>query len=333
MIEIVSPHLLPHDIRVNRAGTKVVASFGLWEADISNLGDPATWTITNHSCELAAQIPSPFGPLHTLTLNKGLSLCADLRPNASGITTFAGTPLQASLIWPPLSHSPDFNADDTRVCVGDQAGGTSANWAPVPTTRIIDLTQSPPQIVGEVEGSGHGVDWFRTADGREFVLHSNEGGSSGIPGQAVGGDTCQPYPRPFSLGWGFEVFVSEVTGDLARRTSMLHLAINDPQYCAIRQASGRDPSVAHHMVDNPHNAKFAAVNFGVAGLRVFDIRNPIFDIENPLAPKEVAYFNHGPLVHAGISYYDAARGLLYVPSSAGFQVLEFQPQVRAKLGL
>jgi hypothetical protein len=212
------------------------------------------------------------------------------------------------------------------VYVGDQAGGTSANWSPVPKVRIIDVAQSPPQILSEVEGSGHSLDWFRTADGKEWVLAANEGGSAGVPGQAAGGDTCQPHPRPFSLGWGFEVFVNEVTGDNGKRESMLKLAINEPQFCAIRQASGRDPWVSFHTVDNPLNAKFAAVSFGVAGLRVFDIRNP-------KEPREVAYFNQGPLVHAGVSHYDAARGLLYVPSSAGFRVLEIQPQVRAKLGL
>src|SRR5215831_1832450 len=44
----VPVRLLPHDIRINHAGTKVYASFGLWEADISNLHDPKTWSVTDH---------------------------------------------------------------------------------------------------------------------------------------------------------------------------------------------------------------------------------------------------------------------------------------------
>ena len=44
----IPTRLVPHDIRVNREGTKVYASFGLWEADISNLLDPSTWKITDH---------------------------------------------------------------------------------------------------------------------------------------------------------------------------------------------------------------------------------------------------------------------------------------------
>jgi hypothetical protein len=63
-----------------------------------------------------------------------------------------------------------------------------------------------------------------------------------------------------------------------------------------------------------------------AGLRIFDIRQPA-------KPLEVAYFNHGSLVHAGVGHYDAARGLLYVAGSSGFWVLEIEPQVRTHLGL
>jgi hypothetical protein len=325
----VPTRLLPHDIRVNREGTKVYASFGLWEADITNLHDPSTWKVTDHRCELAAQQPGPWSDVHLESLNAELSLCVDAtNPNPLGANyTLGASPLQASLLWPSLSHSPDLNGEDTRLYVGDQAGGTSAKWAPVAKVRIIDVAKSKPMILGEVDGPGHGLDWFRSGFGREYVLHSNEGGSAGIPGQAAGGDTCKPYPRPFSLGWAFEAFVSDVTRpDRARNVSMLRLAINEPEFCDVRRASGSDPWVSYHMVDNPYNAKFAAVSFGSAGLRIFDIRLPTF-------PREVAYFNHGPLVHAGVSHYDAARGLLYVPGGSGFWVLEIESQVRTRLGL
>jgi hypothetical protein len=320
--------LLPHDIRVNREGTKVYGSFGVWEADISNLHDPSTWKVTDHRCELAAQQPGPWAEVHRQALKAGLSLCADAaHPNPMGANYMVGaSPLQASLLWPQLAHSPDLNADDTRLYVGDQAGGTSGVWAPVAKVRIIDVTQSPFKIVGELEGPGHGLDWFR-ASGREYVLHSNEGGSTGIMNQPVGGDTCKPYPRPFSLGWGFEVFVGEVTQpDQARNVSMLKLAINDPEFCDVRKASGNDPWIAYHLIDNPLDAKFAAVNFGSAGLRIFDIRQPS-------NPSEVAYFNHGSPLHAGVGYYDAARGLIYAAGGSGFWVLKIEPQVRKRLGL
>jgi len=323
----ISVRQLPHDIRVNHAGTRVYASFGLWEADLTNLHDPSTWTVTDHRCELAAQVPGPWAEVHRQSLKAGLSLCVDAsRPNPSGANyMLAASPLQASLLWPTLSHSPDLNADDTRLYVGDQAGGTGANWAPVPKVRIIDVTKSPFKILGEVEGAGHGLDWFH-ASGREYVLYSNE---VGVPelGHPDKGDTCKPYPRPFSLGWAFEAYISDVTRpDRARDVSMLQLAINEPEFCNVRRAAGLDPSIAYHLIDNPFDAKFAAVNFGSAGLRIFNIRQP-------KTPSEVAYFNHGSLVHAGVGYYDSQRGLIYAAGNSGFWVLEIEPQVRARLGL
>jgi hypothetical protein len=74
------------------------------------------------------------------------------------------------------------------------------------------------------------------------------------------------------------------------------------------------------------NAKFAAMNFGDAGLRIFDIRDP-------LKPVEVAYFNHGSPVHAGVGHYDSERKLIYFSDAGGFKVLQIEPQVRAQLKL
>ena len=318
----------PHDIRVNHTGTKVYASFGLWDADITNLKDPSSWKVTDHRCEIAAQIPGPWQEVHRQSLKAGRTLCDDAaKPAPMGSNYLIGTsPFQASLLWPQLSHSPDLNSDDTRLYVGDQAGGTGALWAPEPKLRIIDITKSPYTVIGEAPGPGHGLDWFR-AGGREYVLHSNEGGSKGIATQSEAGNSCQPYPRPTALGWGFEGIVSDVTDPAhARNVSMLRLAINDPEFCDVRKASGRDPWIAYHLIDNPMNAKFAAVNFGDAGLRIFDVRNP-------LQPNEVAYINQGTPVHAGVGYYDSARALIYFSDSGGFKVLQIEPQVRARLGL
>ncbi len=318
----------PHDIRVNHTGTKVFASFGVWEADIANLQDPHSWKITDHRCEVAAQIPGPWQEMHRLSIKAGHSLCDDAAKAAPmGSNYLVGTsPLQASLSWPQVSHSPDLNADDTLLYVGDQAGGNSALWAPEPKVRIIDVASTPYTIIGEVNGPGHGLDWFRVG-GREYLLHSNEGGTKGIATQSEAGDSCKPYPRPTALGWAFEAIVSDVTVPAqARNVSMVQLAINAPEFCKVRKASGRDPWLAYHLIDNPMNAKFAALNFGDAGLRIFDIRDP-------LKPTEVAYFNHGSPVHAGVGYYDSARKLIYFSDAGGFKVLQFEPQVRTRLGL
>jgi hypothetical protein len=318
----------PHDIRVNRAGTRVYASFGVWELDISDLRNPNAWRLVDHRCELAAQLAGPWQEVHRQSVTAGRSLCADaMRPAPMGANYSLGSsPLQASLLWPQMSHSPDVNGDDTLLFVGDQSGGTTALWAPEPRVRIIDVTRTPFRVVGEVPGPGHGLDWFRVG-GREYVLHSNEGGSKGIGGQTETGDTCRPHPRPKSLGWGFEAIISDVTAPAeARNVSMVTLAINEPEFCQVRKASGRDPWLAYHLIDNPMNARFAAFNFGDAGLRIFDIRDP-------LHPVEVAYFNHGAPLHAQVGHYDSARKLIYFSDAGGFKVLKIQPQVARRLGL
>jgi hypothetical protein len=315
-------------MRVNREGTKVYATFGLWEADITNLYDASTWKVTDHRCDIAAQIPGPWQEVHRQSLKALRSLCVDAsKPAPLGANYVLGSsPLMASLLWPQVSHTPDFNADDTRIYLGDQSGGTNALWVPEPKVHIVDLTKSPVKVIGEVDGPGHGLDWFRAA-GREFIVHSNEGGTRGIAGQPQKGDTCQPYPRPTGLGWGFEAIVSDVTyPEYAHNVSLLHLAINDPEFCEVRKASGRDPWLAYHLIDNPLNAKFVAANFGDAGLRIFDIRNP-------WKPYEVAYINQGVPGHAQVGYFDAARGLIYFSDTGGFKVLQIEPQVRTRLGL
>jgi hypothetical protein len=316
--------MLPHDLRVNHAGTKVYGSFGLWEVDITNLRDPESWKVTDHRCDINSQIPGPWQEMHRWALKANRSLCDDAASPRGANYMNAASGLQSNLIWPQLSHSLDTSGDDTKVFVADQAPSGGTIWQPTPLMRIIDVSKHPVKFLGEVNGPGHALDWFR-AGGRDYVLHSNEGGSRGA-GPATGGDPCKPYPRSTALGWAFEALISDVTNPAkAKNVSMLQVAINDPDKCDARKASGRDPSVAYHLIDNPMNAKFAAVNFNSAGLRIYDIRQPE-------KPREVAYFNHGALVHSGVGYYDAARGLIYAGGS-DFWVLELEPQVRKHLGL
>ena len=253
---------------------------------------------------------------------------------------------QTVLLWPQLSHSPDVSGDDKRVFIADQAGGSGAKISGGRTTmRIVDVTQRPVKVLAEIDGPGHGLDWFRVG-AREYVLHSNEVGTgplqlgttpAGAPptasiaalaaASASKSDTCRPYPRPTALGWAFDAIITEVTQPTRpREVSRLTLAINTPANCEARKASDRDPTVAYHLIDDAMNAHFAMVNFGNAGLRFYDIRNPA-------KPVEVAYFNHGVPVHGGVGYYDAARGLVYMSGGGQFWVLELEPQVKAKLGL
>jgi hypothetical protein len=75
------------------------------------------------------------------------------------------------------------------------------------------------------------------------------------------------------------------------------------------------------------------VEFGSAGLRVFDLRDGK-GIAAGRLPQEVAYFNSGGgYVHSGVFHYDAARGIVLASAADGMQVLELQPQVIRALGL
>lgn len=316
---------LPHDLRINHQATRIYASPGLWEADISDLKDPASWKVTDYRCDLSPQVEGPWQELHKQALAAGNNLCDDAANPRGAANRIGGSRMQAGLMWPSIAHSIDVSPDGKRVYVGDQKVEGKRNLGGDPKVRIIDMTSRPLKIVSDAYGSGHGLDWFR-AEGREFLLHSNEWGSSQQQVYGTPGDTCRPHPRPAALGWGFEAFITEVSGDRARNISMLKIAINEPEFCEARKASGRDPWIAYHLIDNPENAHFAAVNFGDAGLRIFDIRSPN-------GPGEVAYFNHGQLVHGGIGYYDAARGLIYAAGDKEFWVLQVEPQVKARLGL
>jgi hypothetical protein len=166
---------------------------------------------------------------------------------------------------------------------------------------------------------GHSIDWFKSGDGRDYTLQANEIVTAPQT-------SCVPHPRPHSLGWAHEAFITDVTGDLPAPASMVELAINKPENCQAKLSSGQNTQIAYHAIDNAQRATFAMVSFGSAGLRVFDIRDP-------KAPKEAAYFNRGAMQHAAVGHWDAARGLIYEPGPSGLQVLELQPQVIQALGL
>lgn len=317
------PAGLSHDIRVSHTGEKVYASLGVLVADVSNLNNSDSWQVFNHSCAVAGQ----FLSIQVTEELLGLGLCDVIEGQA-----------------PQLSHGPDDNGTGTRLYIGNQgipanvgdasglldAGGSAEDVGDT-TLRILDISVDPPQVLHQADGPGHSIDWFRTADGREYILHANEF-------VFVQQASCAPHPRPNSLGWAFEAFITEVTGDTLVRRSMLELDINKAENCAAKLESGQSTSIAYHSVDNPFNASFAMVSFGDeiipslsggpsgAGLRLFDIRNPT-------EPREVAYFNRGALEHASASHYDHERGLLYMPDASGVRILELQPQVVNYLGL
>ena len=107
----------------------------------------------------------------------------------------------------------------------------------------------------------------------------------------------------------------------------LTLDVNRPENCQAAKSSGANASISEHSVYNKHGAAFVMIEYGGAGLRIFDVR----DGEHP---KEVAYYNDGKgHAHSGVFHYDDARGILIASGRVAAHVLLLEPQVIEALGL
>jgi hypothetical protein len=233
----------------------------------------------------------------------------------------------------PNGHEVYSNADGTRIWTGMQVLNAEAMWS-VDLTKWLqrDATNAPagpPEIVSEEPNyPGHSVR-KATIGGRAYALHSDES----VFGTAYG---CLPEAgTPFA--GPAEPYLSDYTDEHhpTMAVGKLHLAINDAANCPAQLSSKINSSSHYQDVDNEADTTFAMVSMWNSGLRVFDVRNPA-------APKEVAYFNPAD-VGIDSTVLDQAWGhIRYVPetgqiwfgtASGGFWVVELEPQVRAHLGL
>jgi hypothetical protein len=215
------------------------------------------------------------------------------------------------------SHSSDDNLEGT-VWYGANQRGSPTQIEPA-TARMVDISKPDSITILDTvhELPGHSLSWWRTPDDREFIIGANEGG----------GDSCSEYPRATNLGNALDAYIVEVTGKKFGQPFPLTLDINKPENCEAAKASGARASISAHTVYNKHGAAFIMIEFGGAGLRIFDLR----DGEHP---REVAYYNDGAgLVHSGTFYYDDTRGIVISSGSRGAQVLMLQPQAIEALGL
>lgn len=315
-----------HEIAVSHDANRVYTGLGFVVADISDLEHPETWTVKNWTCEMNAQ--SAF--------------LAGGQPPMCDAVEEPDYPRQ-------YSHSSDDNLEGTRWYGANQAGDSvpetggvdsqlvhqitdiGIQQAEPPTARMVDISQHPNEITildTLPYFPGHSMAWWRTADGREFIVGANEN-----VGQPV--DSCQQYPRPVSLGNSLDAYIAEVTGgqfdkekyEAYRQNPGLTLAINRPENCEAAQASGVTPKITEYSLYNEHRAAMLMVEYGSGGLRVFDLREG----DNP---KEVAYFNDGNgHVHSGVFYYNDQNGTIVTSGSQAMHVLELQPQVIKALGL
>jgi hypothetical protein len=199
---------------------------------------------------------------------------------------------------------------------------------------IVDITGWParkPIVLSQVEGRGHSVR-LANIDGRTYVVHSEES----IVGPTAKG-CVSANVNPF--GGASQPWLSDVTDPRhpVMRVSQMTLAINDPGNCGREAADSEDASVHYQDADNEQHTSFVMASMWNAGLRLFDVRQP-------LHPREVAYFNpglfgrpsdNGLLDKAwGHVHYDETTGqIAFATQSGGFWVVELEPQVRALLGL
>jgi len=150
--------------------------------------------------------------------------------------------------------------------------------------------------------------------GKPYVVFVDEAGGGGIPG--FSGDSfknaCNAGLTPFPMGRIIDIS-DEAKPKLV---STLALETHDVANCSkvLPDTVGEGAFVyGSHIcsVDNRENATALACAYWQSGIRVFDIRDPA-------APKEIAYFNPVPVVDAKIPLSDQPSKMNSCGAPAGF---------------
>ncbi|MFP5256617.1 MAG: LVIVD repeat-containing protein [Acidimicrobiia bacterium] len=238
------------------------------------------------------------------------------------------------------AHEAWPSPDGTRLYVGGQ-------MAVDEELLVLDVDgwpARPARVVGRVASPGHSIR-PATIDGVPYLVNSDES----IVNPTAKGCVPEPMTPVGGASQPYLTDISDETDPVVR--SQLRLPINEPENCLRQIAAGVNASVHYHDVDDPDDTTFVMASMWNAGLRIFDVRDP-------LAPREVAYFNPGrfpvsdPGGGTGVgqmlafqtpnqldqawahSRYDAKRGHIWLTTrSGGFWVLELQPQLRRALDL
>ena len=287
--------LSSHEISISHDAKRVYSGLGFNIAFIDDLEKPDTWTVKNWSCEM----------------NKLTGFPTDV-PNACEGPSHQDVGRQ-------YSHSSDDNLEGTVWYGANQEGSSSQMERS--TARMVDISDPASIKILDtvVNFPGHSMNWWRTPDKREFIIGANE--------TLAAADSCVPYPRPVNLGNAFEAYVAEVTGKKFGKPFILTLDINKPENCQAAKASRSNATITEHSVYNKGEAAFVMLEYGTAGLRVFDLR----DGDNLT---EAAYYNDGKgHAHSGVFHYDDARGIMIASGRTNAHVLMLQPQMVEALGL
>ena len=144
-----------------------------------------------------------------------------------------------------------------------------------PTVSVLDTLYWDDGAIAQMTQIIH-------IDDKPYMVMADENGSGGLQGWS---QACAAGLPPF----GFARLID--MSDLAapRIVSKLLLEVSEPENCALVLGDTSATAIfsydSHYCsVDDPRDAQLLACSYFEAGLRVFDIRDPA-------APREVAYYN------------------------------------------
>jgi hypothetical protein len=153
-----------------------------------------------------------------------------------------------------------------------QARKPNAQFRPISTTLVRDGSTAQHTIPVKIRG-------------KSYLVHIDEGGSGGISSAAQFTSACAAGMTPFPRARLFNI--EDETKPV--EVSKLMLEVHDPKNCAAVAPDIAGLSIftygSHYCsVDNKANATTLACGYFNSGIRVFDIRDPV-------RPREIAYFN------------------------------------------
>jgi len=239
------------------------------------------------------------------------------------------------------------------VILGVGAGLTDPNVPATNGLQIYDLTEIQarkpnPQarLVSTLlwkDGSGAQHTIPVRIDGKPFVIHVDEAGSGGFASPAQNAAACAAGMPPFPMARLIDISDEKNPKIVSRVALETHDPANCPKVSPDVAGLTAFTYGSHYCsVDNKKHATTLACGYFNSGVRVFDIRDP-------LRPKEIAYFNPpgtrtrtpgsnhnraggwvsgGPDWCSAQVHLDAKRGLLWTTcQDNGVLVLKFREGV------
>jgi hypothetical protein len=305
-----------HNLTLSRDGRYVFATLPLQAVDISGLFDTNPRTGVKYLGDIEKAMPGPpvaTGPTANLDDHVPAAVRNQTHPEDSAHEAWPSQDGKTLYIGAQTPEFEIFTILDISKWLQRNPDGTP---------------KGKPRIISQESGRGHSV---RTATigGVPYILHSDES----VFGAAYG---CIPQEgAPFA--GPAQPWLTNISDPAHPKTvSQFGLQINEPKNCKKQYDAKENDSVHYHDVDDATDTTFVMASMWNAGIRVFDVRNP-------LQPAEVAYFNPGDIDPLASTQLDQAWGhIRYLPASGqiwfatewgGFWVVRIEGQVRSYLGL